>query len=116
MEVWGYSLASIGPTIQWRKIYPQTLCNQGYVHDFVHFVNFLFLKLANKIFKSKTLDNFVLLNIDCKNRAPCYILECSFMKNTTYIFLSILIIFNINIYIYEYKNRPKPFLIILFTY
>ena len=32
------------------------------------------------------------------------------MKNATYIFPSILIIFNMNIYIYEYKNRPKPFI------
>ena len=32
------------------------------------------------------------------------------MKNATYIFLSILIIFNMNIYISKYKNRPKSFI------
>ena len=32
------------------------------------------------------------------------------MKNATYIFLSILIIFNMNIYVSEYQNRPKPFI------
>ena len=38
------------------------------------------------------------------------------MKNATYIFLSILIIFNMNIYVSEYKKDINLSSIILFTY
>ena len=28
VSVWGVQSCSIGPTIEWRNTYPQTLCNQ----------------------------------------------------------------------------------------